>query len=231
MRKIYFTGTGPGDPELLTRKAVRVIGDADVIFVPANKGKNMALDTIREFVEDKNIEFLNFPMGKVNGDDYKKAADRISELVPENGTGVFVTIGDPMIYSTAVYIMDRIQKDNMEVEVVSGIPSFVAAAGNSLVPLVTKGEIFCLSDTFNEDNLEWADSLAILKTNGKKEEILESIEKKDFSYTYIRETTLPGEYITREKRAILEDKAYISMILARKERTDIRWQDLTKNKY
>lgn len=51
MAKIYGLGTGPGDVEYLTLKAVRVLKEVDYIFVPNNKGKNMALDTIESLVE------------------------------------------------------------------------------------------------------------------------------------------------------------------------------------
>ncbi|WP_409228530.1 precorrin-2 C(20)-methyltransferase [Gudongella sp. SC589] len=220
MRKIYFTGTGPGDPELLTRKAVRVIREADVIFVPDNRGRNMALDTIKELISGKKVCRIGFPMGEVTEYDYGKAARIILDNVPWRGSGVFVTIGDPMIYSTAIYIMGRLEGKSIELEVVPGIPSFVAAAAKAQKPLVSKGEVFSLCDYFRKDILDVSDSMAVLKTSKDKMDILDSMEDKGFWYTYVREATLPGEQITESRSEILEDQSYISMIIARRQGED-----------
>jgi len=220
MRRIYFTGTGPGDPELLTIKAVRVIQESDVIFVPDNRGRSMALDTIKEFASEKRIIRIEFPMGEVTEDDYNKAASLILDNVPRNGSGVFVTIGDPMIYSTATYIMGRLRDSDMELNIVSGIPSFVAAAARTKNPLVTKGEVFCLCDNFNKDLLDASDSIAVLKTSKDKLEILDSMEERGFQYAYVREVTLPDEQVKESRSEILEDQAYISMIIARRQGED-----------
>ncbi len=213
MRKIYFTGTGPGDPELLTRKAVRVIKEADVLFVPGNKGKNMAMDTIEEFLEGKRTVRLEFPMGSVTNEDYKKAAQVILEDIPEGGSGVFVTIGDPMIYSTAIYIMERLKEMDIQMEVVPGIPSFVAAAGRALVPLATKGEVICICDEFRESAIEKADTVAILKTSGNKEEVLGFLKRERFQATYARKATLEDEFITWDREEMLGEDEYMSIII------------------
>ena len=65
MKKLYGIGTGPGAADLITVRSARLIEKADVIFAPNNKGKNMALDTVREYIKTENIVYLDFPMGKV----------------------------------------------------------------------------------------------------------------------------------------------------------------------
>ena len=104
MKKLYGIGTGPGDPELLTLKAVKAMEDSSVIFAPNNKGKNMALDTAQEFIRGKEIVLIDFPMGEVTREDYKKAAEIILSKIPSNGLGAFLTIGDPMIYTTFIFV-------------------------------------------------------------------------------------------------------------------------------
>lgn len=89
MKKFYGVGTGPGDKEYLTLKAVRIMEAGDVIFAPNNKGKNMALDTAEDFIKDKKLVFIDFPMGKVTEEIYKEAAEKIEEEIPDGGTGVF----------------------------------------------------------------------------------------------------------------------------------------------
>lgn len=216
MKKLYGIGTGPGDPELLTLKAVKAIEKASVIFAPNNKGKNMAVDTAKEFIGDIKLVFIDFPMGKVTKEDYIKAAELICSEIPEGEFGAFLTIGDPMIYSTFIYIMAELEEEEIEIEIISGIPSFVAAAGISKVPLTVKGDNFLLCDDFDEELLNKANSISILKTFKEKESILDTLEKNNFSYKYIKRASLDDQEILTNKEKIVKDKNYISLIIARK---------------
>ena len=217
MKKIYGIGTGPGDPELLTLKAVRVLEEASVIFAPHNKGKNMAIDTVEKFIDLEKVKYIDFPMGSVTREDYINAAKKMTDEIPEGESGVYLTIGDPLIYSTFTYIMHELEED-VEVEIVPGIPSFVAAASVIKEPLTVKGDTFIVCDEFQEEFLDKADSIAILKTFKEKEDILNSLDEKGFSYKYIKRATLDGEEVLENREDILKDKNYISLILARKNK-------------
>lgn len=221
MKKLYGVGTGPGDAENLTLKAVKVINQADVIFAPNNKGRNMALDTVQAFIQDKKVVLIDFPMGQVEKEDYKCAAKTIEEEILEDGSGVFLTIGDPMVYSTFIYITKEIEKMGVEVEVVPGITSFTAGAAASKIPLTVKGDRFLLCDeVVDEDVLKYCDSICILKTLKDKEDILNILEKNNFSYSYIKRCTLPEELVLTDREEILEDRDYISFIIGRRKRDD-----------
>ncbi|MBU5312434.1 precorrin-2 C(20)-methyltransferase [Tissierella carlieri] len=216
MKKLYGIGTGPGDKELLTLKAVKAIESSSVIFAPNNKGKNMAVDTAKDFIGNKKIVFIDFPMGHVLKEDYKKAAETIFKEIPEGEIGSFLTIGDPMVYSTFIYIMEELEGRDIDIEIISGIPSFVAAAGESKTPLTVKGESFLLCDELNEELLEKITSIAILKTFKGKEKILNILDSNDYCYKYIKRATLEEQEIIIDKEEILNDKDYISLIMARK---------------
>ena len=153
MKKLYGVGTGPGDAEHLTLKAVRVINQADVIFAPNNKGKNMALDTVKPFIQDKKVVLIDFPMGQVEKEYYNSAAKTIEEEISEAGSGVFLTIGDPMVYSTFIYIVEEIEKMGVEAEVVPGITSFTAGAAVCKTPLTEKGDRFLLCDEMVDEEV------------------------------------------------------------------------------
>ncbi len=217
MKKLYGIGTGPGASDLLTIRAANLIKDADIIFVPNNKGKNMALDTARDLIGDKKIVLIDFPMGQVTKEDYRKAAEIIFNGIAENEYGVFLTIGDSMIYSTFIYIMNELDNKKIDIEIVPGIPSFVAAACASKTPLTVKGETFLLCDEYNTKVLDNVNSLAILKTLGEKEELLNYLEERDFNYTYVKRVSLEKEEILQDKDTIIKDKDYISLILSRKQ--------------
>lgn len=216
MKKLYGIGTGPGAADLLTLRAVNVIKDAKVIFAPNNKGKNMALDTVEEYIGDKKVVLIDFPMGSVEAEDYINAANIIYEEISEGDYGAFLTIGDSMIYSTFIYIMDLLTDKDIEIEVVPGIPSFVAAAAASKVPLTVKGDKFLLIDESDNSLLDKADSFALLKTLGAKEDTLDELERNDFSYKYIKRVSLENEEILENKEEIIQDRDYISLILGRK---------------
>ncbi len=218
MKKIYGIGTGPGNPENLTLKAVRVMEGASVVFAPSNRGKNMAIDTAREFIEGKKIVFIDFPMGNVTREDYKKAAKTIYDQVEDGQYGVFLTIGDPMIYSTFIYILEELEGIQMEVEIVPGVPSFVGAASSARQALTVKGDTFTLCDEVTKEILDNSDSVAILKSFKNKEEILDLLEDNNYEYTYVRRATLENQLVLHKREEILKDKDYISLILGRKKK-------------
>ncbi|HLR22066.1 MAG TPA: precorrin-2 C(20)-methyltransferase [Tissierellaceae bacterium] len=222
MKKLYGIGTGPGNADLLTLRSVNIMKEVDIIFAPNNKGKNMALDTASEFIKDKEVVYLDFPMGNVVEKDYEKAANTILDRIPENGKGAFLTIGDPMIYSTFIYIMEELENKEIEIEIVPGIPSFVASAAEAKFPLTIKGDTFILCDEFHEGLLEYGDSISILKTLRNKEKLINTLEENNYQYDYIKKVSLKDQEILKEKDEILKDKNYMSLILTRKEWRDKR---------
>lgn len=221
MKKLYGIGTGPGDKEYLTLKAVRIIEESEVIFAPNNKGKNMALDTVKDFIKDKKVVLLDFPMGGVGKSHYDKAANIIEEELLKAKSGAFLTIGDPLIYSTFIYLIERLNRRNIEVEIVPGIPSFLASAAIVKKPLTIKGDNFLLCDgDLKKEMLKVCDSIAVLKTNSNKEKILGLLEANGFSWSYVKRATLDNEEIFKNREEVLKDNDYISLILGRREEND-----------
>ncbi len=172
MKNIFAVGTGPGSPEYLTLQAVKALENANLIFAPNNKGKNMALDTVKDFIKNKEVLFLDFPMGFVSEEDYKIQAEKILKKTKENSNTVILTIGDPMIYSTFIYMMPYFKISEINLQIISGIPSAVAAAGRALIPLAEKDEVFTITDHLNEEVLNSSSSIALLKTSKQKNLIL-----------------------------------------------------------
>ncbi len=130
--KLYGLGVGPGDPELLTRKAVRILREADVIAAPdAGSGSGTALHVVREFVEGKPILSCVTPMVRDRAaldEAHDKIAEQLCALLREGKNVAFITLGDPAIYSTYLYVHRRVLARGYEAELVPGVPSFCAAA-------------------------------------------------------------------------------------------------------
>lgn len=211
MKRLYAIGTGPGAADLLTVRSARILEKADVIFAPNNKGKNMALDSAKEFIKTDNIVFLDFPMGKVKDDHYKKNLNIIHENISDGQMGVFLTIGDASIYSTFINTLSF--DEEIDFVMSPGIPSFLAAANRANVPLATKGKNFLLTDDVTKENLSFVDRIAILKTYKNKEEILDVLEKNNFSYVYIENVSSEEEIVLKSREEILKRESYLSLIL------------------
>lgn len=130
--KLWGVGIGPGDPELLTLKAVRILRQADVIMLPDSKGpEKTALNIVRAYLEGKALLFADMPMVRdkaVMDKAHEQAAGRICALLDQGRQVAFVTLGDPSIYSTYMYLHEKVLQRGYAVEVVPGVPSFCAAA-------------------------------------------------------------------------------------------------------
>ncbi len=136
--KLYGVGVGPGDPEMMTLKAIKTIKEADVICLPnADPHKcrayTIAASVIPELSEKETLS-LDFKMTKdiahlkkIHREYYHKCKDYL--LMGKNVT--FLTIGDPTIYSTYGYIMELAQKDGIETMIINGVTSFCGSAASA----------------------------------------------------------------------------------------------------
>lgn len=148
----YGVGVGPGDPELLTVKAVNVLKGADVIAVPkstdsSSDGLSQALIIAKRAVdlEGKELMELLFPMTKDKDAldaARREAAAKVALSLDSGRTVAFITLGDPMLYSTFSYLVPFVRElsPGAPVKVVPGITSYGAAASTILKPLAEADE-------------------------------------------------------------------------------------------
>ena len=132
---LYGIGVGPGDPELMTLKAVRMIRENTVIACPGKDVKEstaykIALEAVSELAEK---ELVPIPMPMVMDQEeqkkyHKDGAVRIESYLDQGKNVVFLTLGDPTIYSTFSYIRQIVETDGYRTQTISGVPSFCAAA-------------------------------------------------------------------------------------------------------
>ena len=127
---LYGVGVGPGDPGLLTIKAVKTIESADVLYIPhKDADKCRAVLIVKEAVpgaRDKQIMSCDFDM--IPDDEARRARHEeiyrsVRDVLSEGKTVAFITIGDPAIYSTFSYIADLARKDGADIRIISGISS------------------------------------------------------------------------------------------------------------
>lgn len=149
MAVIYAVGVSPGDPELLTRKAERILRSADVILAPVSNPSeaSVALETIREFVDETRQQIIvhQFPMTSDRArllPAWQEAAALLAEHASAGCSVAFITIGDPLFYSTFIYLLRilREQWPHIPVEIIPGISSIFASAAVAALPLVEADE-------------------------------------------------------------------------------------------
>ncbi|MFW6054355.1 MAG: precorrin-2 C(20)-methyltransferase [Thermodesulfobacteriota bacterium] len=145
---LYGVGVGPGDPELITLKAVRVLKEAQVVFAAASSNNQHSLAVqiaAAHLKQGTDVRLLSFPMTKdkeMTIPAWQKNAREIKEELDLGKNAAFLTLGDPMTYSTFGYILKQMQGIDPEADIrsVPGICSHQAAAARLNTPLVEDEE-------------------------------------------------------------------------------------------
>lgn len=223
---LYGIGTGPGDPELLTIKAVSIIRRTDVIAIPAEDEKRcLSYRTVMKLlpeIREKELLKLPFPMtGDVRDLSlrHRRYADRLKEYLDAETDVAFLTIGDPSVYSTYGYLHRILKEEGYPVQIISGIPSFCAAAASL-------GEILCERDETLEiipasvssavltDVLSRGGTKVFMKAPSKSGEIAWALRETGRSAAMVRNCTMPEEQIYRNAEEFPSDPGYFSIILS-----------------
>lgn len=146
---IMVVSLGPGEPELITLKALKTLQDADVIFCPAikmavNEIKSGAFDILKALpIESDKIRLYQIPLSKTQEDAftaYDAVFDDVSFLVAGRKKVSFVVEGDACFYSSVNYLYERLIQAGYPVKMVAGIPAFIAASSSIGLHLVTQQE-------------------------------------------------------------------------------------------
>lgn len=231
--RLYGIGIGPGDPKLLTIKAKEILGKVDTIFVP--KSSDSAESCARAITESaskgkKNYIELTFPMTKsmkILNSYWKKAASRIAQEVRKNKDVAFVTIGDPFVYSTYIYLLKTLYRDfpDIKTETIPGITSFNAAAACGQFPLVEGNEKLAilpvkknlegLKEAFNE-----FDTVVLMKVGSKLKKVLGLLKKMGLAgdSLLVSRAGQPQELIVRGLDSLQNTKlGYLSVIIVKRK--------------
>ena len=218
MAKLTGIGVGPGDKELVTMKAVRIIKEADVIVAPTaiEGGESIALETVKEYIEEKTEVILKqFPMGTKDKDiKVKDAYKTIEEKLKEGKKVVFLTIGDPYVYSTYIHLLKHMEDLGFKVETIPGITSFCAAASIVNRTLVVGNEPLLVMPASRVHDIKDEKYVVIMKVYKKEEEVLNTLEEKGFNYVYVSRAGREGQIVLEDREEILNCRDYMSLIIA-----------------
>lgn len=130
---LYGIGVGPGDPDCLTLGAVRKIEECDLLLLPQEKDKCYAYQIVKQAVAvaEKQIRVLSFPMTKeqtVLEQAMEENVKGVFDLLKQGKRLAFLTIGDPAVYATYIYLQRRVRELGGKAQMISGVPSFCAVA-------------------------------------------------------------------------------------------------------
>jgi precorrin-2/cobalt-factor-2 C20-methyltransferase len=169
---LFGVGTGPGDPELMTRRAWRLIEAARIIAYPAPEtGESFARAIASDAIADDAIEIpMVVPMrtGRAPAQSiYDKAASAISAHLDAGSDVVVLCEGDPLFYGSFMYLLARL-KDSYDVEIVPGVTSLTACAAAHAHPLVARNDVLTilpgpLDDVVLAEKIAAAEAIAVMK--------------------------------------------------------------------
>ncbi|QXM07358.1 cobalt-factor II C(20)-methyltransferase [Crassaminicella indica] len=230
MSKFYGIGTGPGDSSLVTVKAVNTLKKLDVLFAPQPKegGESLALSIVKEYILPKTeIKQRHFPMNfndeeRINA--WNKIAKSIENEVKSGKNVGFITLGDPMLYSTYVYILELL-RGKVEIETIPGISAFSNIASSQNFPLVMDREaLVILPCTADEEKIDFTlknyNSIVLMKVYKNFKEIIKKLKKYDLiKYAIlVSNSSQDREIVYHDLENIREDQiSYFSTILINKE--------------
>jgi len=224
--KLYGIGIGPGDPDLLTLKAVKALGKADIICVPKSKEQaSTALAIVSEFISKNSVvEYLTFPMSRdvnVRIEARKQNANLIENLLSTGKNIAFLTLGDPMLYSTYSYILEYLNPE-YEVETIPGIYSFAAISSLLNLPLCKDDDQLSVIGSFDKNAssiLELSDTTVCMKISRYSNQLYDFLANHpQYNFVMITEAGKEKQEIFNSIEVLKEDVPYFSTAIIQKNK-------------
>jgi precorrin-2/cobalt-factor-2 C20-methyltransferase len=233
---LFGLGVGPGDPKLLTLRAVEVLKEVGVVFA-AGSSKNeysLALNVVRDHLPAATrVVKLDFPMTQDQqalDAAWADNARQVLAVLDQGQDAAFVTIGDSLTYSTFGYLARTVLAIDPEarVETVPGITAYHAAAARLNLPLVESKESLLVVSGVSEpaDIARLAacgDNVVIMKTYRNYDQIIDALEDlPERRQTYcVSQCGLPGEILCEDAASLRgRDMHYLSLVIVKGPKKD-----------
>ncbi len=220
--RIYGVSVGPGNPELMTLMAVRVIREADVIALPhEKKEKCVAYQIARQVLpemDQKDCLLISMPMTKDPlqlEQSHRQGAERILKCLKQGKNVALITLGDVSVYSTCWYLYRLVKEAGAKGELISGVPSFCAAAARMDRALVSGSqELHILPASYQiEEGLELPGVKVLMKPGKHMASLKEELLRRKVTACGIQRCGMDGEQIYRTAEEIREDAGYYSLFI------------------
>lgn len=224
---LYSVGVGPGDPELMTLKAVRCIRRCPVIIIPtADKNSCTAYKIVRQEmpeIEEKECVSAEMPMTKdreVLRKSHEAAAAAVAAILAEGKDAAFLTIGDPTVYATPMYIHKRIAEMGFETRIISGVPSFCAAAGRMKMALAEgREQIHVIPASYDiEQALELPGTRILMKAGKKMPVVKDILRRRDDEVMMIENCGMENEKIWTDTDSMPKQPGYYTLLIVKEKK-------------
>lgn len=221
---LYGVGVGPGDPEYMTLKAVRLIRENEVIAVPGPVAEEtvaykISVQAVPELA-DKELVPILMPMTHdraVMEQNHDEAADTVEGYLKAGKNVVFLTLGDPTVYSTYMYVQKRIEERGYHTELVSGITSFCAAAARANTSLVEWSEQLHVLPAVHklDSELDLPGNYVLMKSGKKMGQVKEILRRSGRDVVMVENCGMDTEKVYHSVDEIPDDAGYYSLIIAK----------------
>ncbi len=229
---LWGIGVGPGEPGLLTLKALEILKDATVIMAPraSSRDESAALQIVKEWVDEARLRIYGFPMTREPDSlagCWREVADEVAALVEKGEKVVFLTLGDALTYSTFNYILQQLENKipPERVTTIPGVTSFAAAAAAQNFPIVCGEELMAVIPLPDgplarvRGLVRESDTVVFMKIGDRLEELLEFVNEEfpDREAVFASRVGTPGQYLCRDLTQLPEGvKGYLSVMIVRK---------------
>lgn len=224
---LYGIGVGPGDPELMTLKAVRTIRESDVIAVPGQDYRSsiayqIALRAVPE-LEKKECFSVPMPMTRDRETlraSHEAAAEKVAAYLNQGKNVGFLNLGDVTVYATYLYIHRKIREKGYQAELINSVPSFCAAAASLGVGLgENSDQIHILSQPDQiEEGLKLPGTKIIMKMGKNIGQVKEWIRQAGLEAMMVENCGMPGERLVYSTEDIREEAGYYSLLIVKEPR-------------
>ena len=220
----YGVGVGPGDPELMTLKACRLIRENDVIALPGKEPKEtvayqIAVSAVPELAEKELIPvYMPMTMDRaVQRENHRLGAQLIETYLAEGRNVVYLTLGDASVYCTFTYLQPYLEEDGYETQLVSGITSFCAAAARLNIPIVEWNEPMHVMPALHklDDGLDKDGTYVLMKSGSHMKEVKDILRASGKAVQMVEDCGMPSEKVYRSVEEIPDEAGYFSLIIAK----------------
>ncbi|MCI9506333.1 MAG: precorrin-2 C(20)-methyltransferase [Oscillospiraceae bacterium] len=221
----YGVGVGPGDPELLTVKALRTLERCPVIAAPQTKsGEMLALDIVRRaaVLEGKTILPLFFTMARDKSQQraaHETAADAIAAHLTAGRDVAMLNLGDVSIYATFGYIMDILRERGYEAVMIPGVPSFCAAAARLGLSLVSGETPLHIVPAGDPASLELPGTKVLMKAGKRLPQVQEALTARGLleQAAMVEDCGLPTEKLYSSMGDVPEAAGYFATVIVKEQ--------------
>ena len=220
----YGVGVGPGDPKLMTLRAIELIRENDVIAVPGKEPKESVAYKIAAAVvpeiADKELVPVYMPMIKDRAlidEEHKKGAALLKKYLDQGKNVVYITLGDPTIYCTFSYLQHYLEADGYPVKLVPGISSITAAAARLNLPLTEWDEPLHVLPAVHKTNaaMDLPGTYVLMKSASHMKDVKETLRMSGKDVQAVIDCGMPTEQVYRSLEEIPDDAGYFALVIAK----------------